>query len=235
MEVGKDLTTRIARWDGLSRWERSELGKDLRRAGLSYGEIMGLVPVKKSTLATWCRDVRLTDEQYGAIKGRTGSQEGIPRDTQRKRHLEIEVIQRDALGAARQLMKDPLWLVGVSLYWGEGFKTQSQLGMANADPYVLRTFIRWATEFHNPQAGFRARLNIHADNDEPSARTWWADQLALPLDDFTKSFVKPDGTGHRKNHLHWGVCLVRMRQSADAFHTTTSWIKFLKKQVGLYD
>ena len=52
MEVGAGLQETIARWETLSRWERSELGKDLRRLGLSYGEVMGLIPVKKSTLAT---------------------------------------------------------------------------------------------------------------------------------------------------------------------------------------
>ena len=85
MGVGLELTARIETWDNSSRWERSELGKDLRREGLSYAEIMTLIPVKKSTLATWCREVRLTDEQYAAIKKRSyGSRVGIPVDTQWK-------------------------------------------------------------------------------------------------------------------------------------------------------
>ncbi len=83
MGVGPELEARIAEWDRMSRWERSELGKDLRRLGMTYAEIMELIPVKKSTLATWCREVLLTDEQYAAIKERTGSQAGIPRDTNR--------------------------------------------------------------------------------------------------------------------------------------------------------
>ena len=48
MEVGTEFQIRIAGWEQLSRWERSELGKDLRRLGLSYDEIMELIPVKKS-------------------------------------------------------------------------------------------------------------------------------------------------------------------------------------------
>jgi len=54
MELGIEFQARIDEWDRLSRWERCELGKDLRCLGLSYGEIMDLIPVKKSTLATWC-------------------------------------------------------------------------------------------------------------------------------------------------------------------------------------
>ena len=71
MEVGTVLQDRIDSWDRLSQWERSELGKYVRRLALSYGEIMELIPVKKSTLATWCREVKLTEEQYVAIRTRT--------------------------------------------------------------------------------------------------------------------------------------------------------------------
>jgi hypothetical protein len=55
MYLGSEFRSRIEEWYRLSRWERSELRKDLTRLGLSYGEIMNLIPVTKSTLATWCR------------------------------------------------------------------------------------------------------------------------------------------------------------------------------------
>ncbi len=163
MELGKYLEERVANWDGLSRWEKSELGKDLRRAGLSYGEVMALIPVKKSTLATWCRKVRLTDEQYQAIKTRTGSQEGIPRDTNRKRRQEIELIQREARERARDLGCDPLFTAGVALYWGEGSKTSRRLEMAHSEPEALRFFMRWTRVFLHPDAAFAACLNLHAE------------------------------------------------------------------------
>ena len=232
MEVGKDLRVRIESWESLSRWERSELGRDLRRAGLSYGEIMDLIPVKKSTLATWCREVKLSPKQIDAIKERTGSVAGVPRDTQRKRRHEVELIRAQALLEAEHLVDDPLWIAGTVLYWGEGFKTRSQLGMANSDPHALRLFMSWCAQYHQPDTGFRAKLNIHADNNEPAARQWWAQQLSLTVDDFNKSFVKPDGTGHRKNHLPYGVCLLIKRRSADAFHRTLAWVEFLQHQLG---
>lgn len=232
MELRRGLRARVTDWDRLSRWERSELGRDLRSAGLSYGEIMELIPVRKSTLATWCRGVALTDAQIAAIRQRTGSVAGLPRDTQRKRRAEIEAIRTSARARAQTLKSEPFWTAGVALYWGEGFKTQSQLGMANADPSVLRLFMSWSDRYLAPRTGFTARLNIHADNDEPGARRWWAKELSLELQDFTKSFVKPDGTGHRKNHLAAGVCLLRKRRSADAFHTTMAWVEFLQENFG---
>lgn len=160
--MGVEPTARIAVWDRSSRWERSELGKDLRRLGLSYAEIMDLIPVKKSTLATWCREVRLTDEQYAAIKERTyGSRVGIPVDTNWKRHAEIALIKEGALLNAVILVDQPLWTAGTALYWGEGYKTNSTLGMANAEPAALRLFMRWTSVYHGQTAEFTARLNIH--------------------------------------------------------------------------
>ena len=227
MELEAGILERVRKYEALSRWERRELGKDLRRVGLSYGEIMDLVPVKKSTLATWCREVRLSDEQIAAIKERRAQIPGIPRDTQRKRHLEIDLIRAQAKLEAEHLVEDPFWVAGVSMYWGEGFKTQSTLGMANSDPFALRLFIAWSDRFHG-EGEYRARLNVHAENDEEWARRWWSQELSVGLDSFTKSYIKPDGTGHRKNHLAAGVCLVNRRRSADALHTTLAWIDFLK-------
>ena len=111
MELEAVLLERVETWERLSRWEKSELGKDLRRAGLSYGEIMGLIPVKKSTLATWCRDVKLTEEQLAAIRVRNPALPGIPRNTQRKRHREIELITAQAALEAIHLQDDPFWTI----------------------------------------------------------------------------------------------------------------------------
>ena len=232
MELEATVLERVKGYQTLSRWEKSELGRDLRRLGLSYGEIMELIDVKKSTLATWCRDVKLTPEQIAEIKNRRAQIPGIPRDTQWRRRAEVNQIRRTALRNARFLVLDSTWAAGVAMSWGEGFKTHGQLGMANADPHALRFFMRWAIDYHESAAGFRAKINLHAENDEKAARIWWSDQLGLPLSDFTKSFVKPDGTGHRKNYLEAGVCLVRLRKSADALHTTLASIQFLKDRVG---
>ena len=232
MTVGAAFQERIDSWDTLSRWERSELGKDLRRLGLSYGEIMDLIPVKKSTLATWCRDVKLTEEQVEALKLRRPPIPGIPRNTQRKRHREIEMIRAQAGLEAIHLQDDPFWAMGVALYWGEGSKTSRRLEMAHSEPEALRLFMGWARRFHDPGAKFAASVNLHIDNDEHAAMRFWATELGIALEHFTKTFIKPDGTGHRKNHLATGVCRVTMRRSTDAFLATAAWIDFIKMQYG---
>jgi hypothetical protein len=175
-------------WDQLSRWERAEIGRALRRQGLSYGEIMDRIPVPKGTLAGWCRGITLKAEQVRAIRERTGSWRGVPRNTQRKRREEIDRIRTEAEQQVPSLIREPLWLAGTIMYWAEGGKTQKTLQMTDSDPRVLRLFY--------------------------------------------KTYIKPRGTGYRKNHLHWGVCNVRLRRSTDAWIRTDGWIAALARVFG---
>ncbi len=235
MELGIQFRARIEGWDGLSRWERSELGKDLRRLGLSYGEIMDLIPVPKSTLATWCRDVRLSEEKMQAIRARSGSREGIPRDTNRKRRTEISLVRVAALSQTPDLMTDPLWVAGAVLYWAEGAKTRNHLTLANADPRALRLFIYWIRTYLDPAADFSLQLHLHEGNDEGAARSYWRAETGLNNANFHKTFIKPKGTGHRKNHLRHGVCTVKMRRCSDAWQRTIVWIEVVADRLSLPD
>lgn len=233
MELEAEVLERVGTWKSLSRWEKSELGKDLRRQGLSYGEIMDLIDVKKSTLATWCRDVDLTDEQIEAIKRRRAQEPGIPVDTQSKRRLEIENIRNEAAKAIPELINDPLWLAGVVLYWAEGAKTRNDLRLANADPRALRLFIDWVRAFLNPKAKFSIQLHLHEGNDDLAAQAHWREQTGLSEANYYKTFIKPKGTGHRKNHLPHGVCTIKVRECSNAWQTTMAWIEGLTGQLGL--
>jgi hypothetical protein len=222
----------ISHWDRLSRWERAERGRALRRLGLSYGEIMELIPVPKGTLAGWCRAIVLTPEQQEAIRARTGSWKGVPRDTQRKRRAEIERIRADAEEEVSALIQEPLWLAGTVMYWAEGGKTRNSLRMTNSDPSVLRLFIRWVATYLAQEPSFVLHLHLHEGNDDSLAKSHWESELGLNGVDFYKTYIKPRGTGHRKNHLPWGICNVRLRRSADAWIRTSGWVNGLSRVFG---
>lgn len=227
IEVSSHLLESVRNYQALSGWEKSELGREMRREGLSYGEIMDLIPVKKSTLATWCREVTLTDDQIASIKQRQAQIPGISRDTNRKRRLEIDRIRRRAASDVAWLVRDPKWVAGTVLYWAEGTKTRNKLSVANTDPQALRLFIAWVRDYLMPDAEFRLALHLHEGNDERAAQDWWRGALSLPDSNFHKTFIKPKGTGHRKNVHKHGVCTVRTMRPADAWQTAMSWIEAL--------
>ncbi|MCP3974114.1 MAG: hypothetical protein GY720_06435 [bacterium] len=221
------LLARAAQWEDLTRWERAEVGRALRGFGWSFPEIRALIPVPKSTLSGWCSTVELSPAQIKAIRARAVSQLGVPRDTQWKRRNEIQSIRADAAAGVRGLIREPLWVAGTTLYWAEGAKTSNRLSLANSDPRALRLFVEWVRVYLDGDAEFVLKLNLHHGNDEPGARSFWASQLDLGDVRFYKTFIKPEGTGHRKNHLAHGVCAVIVRRSTDAFHRTMGWIDAL--------
>jgi hypothetical protein len=96
--------------------------------------------------------------------------------------------------------------------------------MTNADPRALRLFIRWITRFHGADPKLVLALHLHEGNDDHTARVWWTRALDLTDAEFTQTFVKPAGTGHRKNHFPHGVCRGGLRRSANAWHATMAWI-----------
>ena len=193
---------------------------------------MEILPVVKGTLAGWCKEIRLGQEQVDAIKARRppGVRTGIPVDTQRKRRGEIESIRENARASFEDLRNDPTWVAGTTMYWAEGAKTLPRLGMANTDVRALRLFIAWVRSYFDPNAEFVLALHLHEGNDDDAAKQWWAESLGLSGVKFHKTFVKPRGTGHRKNRWLHGVCRVQMRRSADAYNRTMEWIDCLAQE-----
>jgi len=236
-EIPTALLHEASEWDALHRWERKQLGMALRRMGLTYSEIQSVIPVPRGTLSNWSQEVTLTQAQIAAMKDRTGpdTQRGIPRDTQRKRRLEIETIRSEARCFAESNLCDPHFVGGVVLYWGEGSKTRNSLDLSNADPAALRMFIRWVRRYLDGNAEFGLSMHLHEGNDESAAKSYWAKAVGLPGARFTKTFIKPPGTGHRKNHLKHGVCRVRALQPSNHWNRVMVWIDVVAAQLGPID
>ncbi len=95
----------------------------LRRKGLSYREIRGRVPVSKSSLSLWLREVGLARRQIQRLSekklaaGRRGGQ--IVHEMRLRRLTER---LRSANQEAKSFLagRDLWWAVGVVLYWAEG-------------------------------------------------------------------------------------------------------------------
>jgi hypothetical protein len=230
-DIPNDLLQLAAEWDDLHRWERKQLGLALRRLGLTYSEIQTIIPVPKGTLSNWSRGIVLSREQRTAITSRAGpgSRRGIPVNTQRQRHDEIRSIQSDAAQFAQSHLEDSKFIAGVVLYWGEGAKTRNYLDLSNGDPAAIRAFVIWVKAYLDPTARFVLSLHLHEGNDERAAKTYWRSHSGLPGVQFTKTYIKPRGTGHRKNHLPHGICRVRTRNASDHWNRVMVWIDVVQR------
>lgn len=225
--IDAETLEKVKRWDELKRWERREIGQDLRRMGLCYREIASVIPVGKGTLSGWCHDLELTPAQSELLEARQHSLSALGRIGKKRRHVARDknaTIRRDACAEAHTLAADPHWVAGTMAYWAEGSKRTSSVGFSNSDPALVRLFLIWASRYLDLTPDrFLIQLHLHAGQDEDERQRYWSAQTGIPLEQFRKTYIKPEGTGHRKNRLYNGTAQVRVRRSGALLHRILGW------------
>lgn len=200
-----------------------------RKQGLSYNEILKRVPVAKSTISLWCREIKLTQKQKQRIKNmhERARRKAVKKGGKiiaEKRKKEIREIKSLAKKEIKKLTKYQIKIIGAIIYWAEGDKT-SGVGISNSDPELIKFMIYWLkTIFKISRYRLKAYLNIHADQDEEKARKYWSRITKIPLIRFGKTYIKPQGTGHRKNILQNGVLKIKY-SNEDLRHRILTWIE----------
>ena len=229
--LSSELVESIRRWPELKRWERREIGQTLRRLGLSYREIAAVIPVHKGTLSGWCATLELSDEQLRRLAANRPviadrHRLGVARRmTARKKRAEI---RSAAELEAVMLMTDPRWVAGVVAYWAEGGKGK-ELQFANSDPDMIRLFLGWAITYLDVRLEhITIKLHLHSGQDEAERIQYWSTATGIPFPRFQKTYIKPEGTGHRKNTLYAGTASIRINKSGAKLQRVFGWIDALR-------
>lgn len=226
-EVPQALRARASHWADLKRWERREIGQELRRLGLSYREIAAIIPVGKGTLSGWCRDLELTTEQRARLRAlRPAETVRMEIGLRRRKHTlrRIDAIKTAARAKAHTLRADPFWVAGVVAYWSEGAKSGSGVRFSNSDPALVRLFISWAhTYLGISRDRLSLALHLHDGQDEDERIRFWSEVAGVLPSQFGKTYFKREGTGHRKKVLYHGTVSVRIRRSGLLLHQLQGW------------
>jgi hypothetical protein len=156
----------------------------MRRSGASIGAIHAALPVAKSTISVWVRDIPLDDEHRRALEaanpavnGRQVGQRAWSRACRDERQ------RAQAHGRALARVGDPLHCAGCMLYWGEGTKERNGVAFTNADAEMLRFFLRFLRESYGvSDEAVRLIVNCHLGNglSLDQIERWWLAELGLP-------------------------------------------------------
>ena len=205
-------------------WEKKEFAQQLRHEGLSYKEILEQVPVSKSTISLWCRDIELTPGQKERLKAKRGKPNG-PKLLKDRRIAATKQIKAQAKLELKLLTDYEFKVAGIMLYWGEGFKTQ-YVGISNSDPKLIKFMMRWFREIcYVPDDKFRAQVHIHSGQNELEIKKFWSKITGIPFSKFQKTYVKEEGTGYRKNILYNGTLRVIICDS-HLLRKILGWIEY---------
>jgi len=137
----------------ISKITEKELAISLRKKGLTYSEILKKVPVAKSSLSLWLRQVGLAKEQKQRItqKRIVAARRGA--NARREKRLQsIDRIYKEAEREVGKISLRELWLIGTALYWAEGTKEKERVGgstlakFSNSDSLMVQLYLRWLND-----------------------------------------------------------------------------------------
>lgn len=188
-----------------------ELAFALRKQGKSYKEIHRELGMPVSTLSNWFHNVDFSEEIKRSVIAKaqlksTAHMQVLNRargDLLRAHYAQGEI---EALQELKDNINNPLFICGVTAYWGEGDKlTKNQVRLANIDPQMIKLFINFLTIFcYIPKDKLRLALHIYEDLDDVKCQTYWSEVTGL--NHFHKTMVLP--SRHKTRRLPYGTCTV---------------------------
>ena len=217
---------------------------ELRKKGKTYSEILGDIKVSKSTLSLWLRDVGMSkaQKQVFSEKKRLGQLKGAKaRKTQR---IELsEKIFSESEKEVGKISEREFWLIGVTLYWGEGSKEKdtrpgSGIEFTNSDPHMLRLFIYWLFEiFKLTEDNMVFEIYIHRlyMGRIEGVKKYWSEILNIPVSRFTHVYLKRHTIKtSRKNtgSMYNGNIRIRVKASSTMLRRITGWTRGVYKDGG---
>jgi predicted DNA-binding ribbon-helix-helix protein len=194
----------------------------MRRRGSSINSIANSLSVSKSTVSGWCRDISLTKTQINKIakESKHNATRALLKSAERQRELrkiamtEARVLGRKDIGTVN---KRDIFMVGLGLYWGEGYKKGSQeLGFTNSDPLMIRFYIKWLEVcFGIKKTDLILRVSINSIHSHRvnQVESYWSSLLSIQRTQFTMtSLIQSISKKYKENQNHYGTLRVKVRR-----------------------
>lgn len=204
----------------------------LRKKGMPMGEIADTLKVSKSSVSYWVRDVVLSKAQRSKLNKNSHSVDAIEKrriarlaNTEKRRKIMLQ----KAANEVAELKNNPLWCIGVSLYWGEGGKTQQTARLANSDPAVIEVIMRFFREICDvPEEKFRGHVHTFSHKNADEAVRYWSGISGIPPERFFKTYIKQSSASQKKRDtLPYGTLQVYVHDTK-VFFRIMGWINELK-------
>ncbi|KKU70980.1 MAG: hypothetical protein UX97_C0015G0004 [Candidatus Beckwithbacteria bacterium GW2011_GWA2_47_25] len=124
-----------------------------------------------------------------------------------------------------------LFLVGIALYWAEGFKhkDESGLGLATLDSKMAKFYVSWLEKCLNVRREdllLRVTANIAYKNKVGEMERRWADILGVELNQFHKPFFQKTKQikVYENADRYIGVVRIRVRRGLDQLRKMRGWM-----------
>ncbi len=205
----------------------------LRKKGLSYNEILKQVPVAKSSLSLWLKDLSLTKNEKLVLRDR------LDKNISRGRIKAASVLRTNRLQREKdflpvvqkefeQYVRNPLFQLGVGLYWAEGAKSSGSVMFTNSDITMMEVMLKWFEKFTSyTRHDLRYRLYIHKPYAHENCEQQWATRLSVSRSTFTPTSYKPTSKGIKIRSNYIGCMRVEVPKSSKLLFALKIWTNLL--------
>ncbi|KKU54193.1 MAG: hypothetical protein UX77_C0032G0006 [Parcubacteria group bacterium GW2011_GWA1_47_11] len=208
----------------------------MRRSGLTYREILAQVPVAKSTLSLWLREVHLAQKQAQRLTKKRKAAQLRGGAARRRQRLETttSIVEQSRI-QIKKLNSRELWLIGLSLYWAEGSKEKLYAGasgvdFSNTDRRMIAFFTHWLkTSCNIDTSRIYAHLYIHEYQKDrvAEAKRHWTEKTGLLPAQITGVYFKRHNLKSRRHSFtkeYYGTLRVRVRRSSGLMRQIQGWV-----------
>ena len=187
--------------------KEKDRARRLRYQGFSIKQIASTLAVSKGSVSAWVRDIELPRNVLGKIETRRR----LGRENSRKTRLS-NIAKRNILLSVEckeeilPLSKRDLWIAGIMLYAGEGYKSEKvssqRVELINSNLDILRIFVTFLKKVCLvPKQKIKIRLMLYEDIDLKEGKKYWSQQLGIPEEQFCRPFVKQSYRNTLFRHL----------------------------------
>ncbi len=202
---------------------QKNLARSLRQSGLSLGIIAKKIDVSKSSVSLWCRDIILSRKQKENLEAKRKQTllKNIRTYSKRRKketQANIKRLEKEGLIKVGKLNKREIFLLGIALYWGEGFKKDHQIGLATIDSNIAEFFIYWLnSSFKITKKDLIIRVTAnHTYKDQVKRlEKYWSKKLAISLNQFSAPYFQKTiwRKEYKNKNDYYGVIRIKARRS----------------------
>ncbi len=208
----------------------------LRKQGSTYSEILKEIPVAKSTLSIWLKEVGLAKSQVQRITEKRI--QAALRGAYARREYRIkrtEEIHKEAASEISNINSRELWLIATALYWAEGSKEKEGLNsrviFSNSDPQMIKLFIKWLVEglkINPTEIHFEIYIHRIYESRILEIKNFWSKSTNFNISKFSKVYYKQHNIKTiRKNvgNMYNGVLRVVVCRSSNLNRKIAGWVR----------
>jgi len=208
------------------KWQEKEKAKELRKLGWTFKEIMKKIPKNRITLSKWCNGIELTSKQIASRGKKYAAELKGAKANQIKRQKQIEEIKEKAKKEIHSLNDYEFKLAGTALYWAEGNKRHGT-SISNSNPELIKFATKWFKKTCNISNNkLKSCLYLHSGHNEEEMKKYWSRITKIPLQNFAKSYIKKEGSGHKKIDSYKGTMKLKTNNE-NLRHKILGWIESL--------